>query len=162
MSRTPIVRPISWLNAAVNLAVLSCCVSAGWLMNRQYGVVIGAASYLLLSVSLRTIIARHHRRAISFSKRQQFDLAIPEFEKSLEFFRNNAWVDDWRALTMLSAAGMCYREMALVSLGFCFGQIGDGVRSRSYYERAIREFPDNGIAECALRLMDAARNAERG
>lgn len=62
---------------------------------------------------------------------------------------------------MLSAAGMCYREMALVSLGFCYGQIGDGVRSRSYYEQAIQEFPDSGMAESAMRLMDAARNAER-
>lgn len=90
MTRTPIVRPISWKNAIVNLTVLGCFVSAGWLIDRRYGVVAGSASYLILSVSLRTIIARHHRRAISFSKRQQFDLAIPEIEKSLEFFRSNA------------------------------------------------------------------------
>jgi hypothetical protein len=124
--------------------------------------VFGAAGYLLLSVSLRTVIARHHRRAISLCKRQQFELAIPEFEESLSFFRKNVWVDDWRALTMLSTAGMSYREMALVSLGFCYGQVGDGVKSRSFYEQAMREFPDNGMAESALRLMDAAKNSERG
>ncbi len=164
MSRTPIVRPISWLNAAINLTILGCWVFTGWLLNRQSGVLFGAAGYLLLSTGLRSILARHHRRAISLCKRQQFELAIPQFEQSLNFFRNNTWVDDWRAFTMLSAAGMCYREMALVSLGFCYGQIGDGVRARYYYEQALQEFPanKNGMAEAALRLMDAARDAERG
>lgn len=160
MTRTPIVRPISWMNAAVNIAILGCFVFTGWSVNRQYGGIVGVSSYLLLSIVSRSILARHHRRAIRLCKRKQFDSAIPEFEKSLAYFRNHAWIDDWRAVTMLSASGMCYREMALVSLGFCYGQVGDGVKARSYYEQALREYPESGMAESAIRLMDAARKPE--
>lgn len=161
MSRTPIVRPISWLNAGITSAILGGFVFAGWLADGPFGVMVGAAGYLLLSVGLRTIVARHHRAAVSLCKRQQFAAAAAEFEQSLAFFRNHAWVDDWRAVTMLSAAGMCYREMALVSLGFCHGQLGDGAKARDYYEQALREFPNsnNGMAESALRLMDAAAHS---
>ena len=65
---------------------------------------------------------------------------------------------------MRSASEMCDREMALVSLGFCYGQVGVGVRARYYYEQAVQEFPENknGMAEAAIRLMDAARNSDRG
>ena len=56
---------------------------------------------------------------------------------------------------MLSAAGMWYREMALVSLGFCYAQIGDGEHARQSYGQCLKEFPDNEMARSALRLMDA-------
>jgi len=162
MKRTPIVRPVSWLNVGVNLAIGACFLLAGWYANPRHGVVLGVLAFVGLSLLLRRVVAGHHRKAIALVKRQQFQSAIAEFQKSLSFFRKHPWVDDWRALTMLSASGMTYREMALVSLGFCYAQIGDGVRSREHYEQCLREFPDNGMAESAIRLMDAARNAQDG
>ena len=62
---------------------------------------------------------------------------------------------------MLSAAGMRYREMALVSLGFCYAQIGDGLRARQSYEQSLIEFPDNEMAKAALRLMDAGASVKQ-
>ncbi|WP_254513697.1 tetratricopeptide repeat protein [Anatilimnocola floriformis] len=159
MSRTPIVRPIHWPNVAINLAIVAVFVSLGWLIAPRYGPSYGALAYVIVALLLRGTISRHHRAAVALCKRRQFEQAIPEFEKSLHFFQTHRWIDDWRAITLFSM-GIPYREMALVSLGFCYGQIGDGKRARAYYEQALQEFPSNknGMAESALRLMDAAKN----
>lgn len=161
MSKTPIVRPVSWLNAAINVSVLALFVLAGWAVWRsETGVVVGALAYVVLSQTLRRTLCRHHRKAIGHVKRKEFEQAIPDFERSLAFFRQNEWIDRFRGVTLLSAAGMSYQEMALVSLGFCHSQIGDGASAWRYYEMCIAEFPDNGMAEAALRLMDAAAKSK--
>ena len=159
MSKTPIVRPISWLNTAITFCVLGIFALAGWALYGTFGVTFGAIAYLALSQILRRVIPRHHRKAIRHCKRQEFEQAIPEFEKSVTFFRENDWVDKFRAITMLSAAGMSYREMAMTSLGFCYAQIGDGSNSRANYE-CVCKFPDNGMAESALRLLDAGASSQ--
>lgn len=159
MSRTPIVRPVSPLGVVVNLGIVLGFVAAGAFFTEKHGAVIGCCGYLFLSLLLRSVIARHHRRAITSCKRQQYARAIPEFEKSVEFFRRHPWLDRWRAVTMFSTAAMHYREMALVSLGFCHSQLGDGVQSRRYYEQALAEFPANGMAEAALRILDAGHSS---
>lgn len=56
---------------------------------------------------------------------------------------------------MLSSSGMSYREMGMVSLGFCYAQLGDGMSARRIYEDCIRYYPNNGMAESALRMLDA-------
>ena len=161
MSQTPIVRPVSWLNAGVTLGILAVFLVIGFVLNRSVGVVVGAGLYLALSQSLRNVIAQHHRNGVRHSKRKEFERAISEFQKSDAFFRDHEWIDRFRAITMLSAAGMRYREMALVSLGFCYAQIGDGLRARQSYEQSLIEFPDNEMAKAALRLMDAGASVKQ-
>jgi tetratricopeptide (TPR) repeat protein len=155
MSKLPIVRPVSWLNAGITLGILAVFILVGFALNRSFGVLVGAVVYLALSQLLGGVIARHHRNAIRHSKRGEYSLAISEFQKSVTFFRDHEWIDRFRAVTMLSAAGMWYREMALVSLGFCYAQMGDGLNARRNYEQCLNEFPDNEMAKSALRLMDA-------
>lgn len=159
MSKTPIVRPVSWLNAGITLGILAVFVLVGGALGRANGVFIGSIVYLALSQTLRRVIPRHHRKAIRHCKHEEFEKAIPEFEKSIVFFRDNEWVDKFRAITMLSAAGMCYREMAMTSIGFCYAQLGDGLNARRNYERCLQDFPNNGMAEAALRMLDAGANA---
>ena len=55
---------------------------------------------------------------------------------------------------MLSASGMSYREMGMVSLGFCYAQLGDGLNARKNYEDCLRDYPNNGMADSALRMLD--------
>lgn len=162
MSKTPIVRPVSWLNAGITIGILAAFVFVGFALAGNSGVVLGAILYLALSQILRRAIPRHHLKAIQHCKRQEFDQAIPEFQRSVAFFRDHEWIDRCRAVTMLSAAGMWYREMALVSLGFCYAQIGDGRNARQSYEQCLLEFPDNEMAKSALRLMDAGADREGG
>ncbi len=115
MSKTPIVRPVSWLNAAATLGILAIFVLVGYALNRTSGVFFGAVIYLALSQLLRRVIPRHHRNAIRHCRRGEYELAIPEFQKSVAFFRAYEWIDRFRAVTMLSAAGMWYREMAIMN-----------------------------------------------
>ena len=140
MTKTPIVRPISWINAAISVSILAAFVLVAWTFARTSGIFWGAIAYLALSQILRRTIPHHHRSAICHCKRQEFQQAITEFEKSIAFFSNNVWVDKYRAITMLSSSGMSYREMGMVSLGFCYAQLGDGMSARRMYEDCIRYF----------------------
>ena len=155
MTKTPIVRPISWINAAISVSILAAFVLVAWTFARTSGVFWGAIAYLAISQILRRTIPHHHRSAICHCKRQEFQQAITEFEKSIAFFSNNVWVDKYRAITMLSSSGMSYREMGMVSLGFCYAQLGDGMNARRTYEDCLRDYPNNGMAESALRMLDA-------
>lgn len=155
MSKTPIVRPVSKVNLAVTLSLLVIIVLVGYAFNRSYGVMFGAIIYLGLSQFLARTVPRHHRRAIRHCKNKEFESAISEFHKSIEFFERFSWVDQFRSVTMLSGSGMCYREMALVSLGFCYAQIGEVMSARQHYEQCMQEFPNNEMAKSAVRLMDA-------
>jgi tetratricopeptide (TPR) repeat protein len=119
----------------------------------------GGGLYIAYSFGSKALLARHHRSGMRLTKRGHFAEAIPHFERSLAFFEQRAWVDRWRALTMLSSARMSYREMALVNVAFCHAQVGDGRRAESAYREALARFPDSVMAGAALRLMEAARNA---
>ena len=50
---------------------------------------------------------------------------------------------------------MSYREMGLVSVAFCYAQMGDGDNSRLTYEKCLNEFPDNMIAKTSLNFLVA-------
>ena len=118
---------------------------------------IGAGLYLVYSSGSRAILAREHKAGMRLTKRGGFAEAIPHYEKSLAFFERHAWVDRWRALTMLSSGRLSYREMALVNIAFCYSQVGEGEKAEAYYRRTLADFPDSVIARTALRLMESVR-----
>lgn len=122
----------------MNLVVLALFTVVGWSFDGLKGVSAGALSYVVISQLLRRIICRRHRRAISLCQRGHFEQAIPEFQQSLQFFRNNVWIDQFRGFTLLSCSAFCYREMALVSLGFCYGQLSDAENARINYEECLK------------------------
>ncbi len=160
MSQTPIVRPVSKVNSIINVLALLIFVIVGWLLGQERGIFVGTLFYLASSMLLRRVICRHHQAGIRLCKKKAFKDALPEFQKSLVFFERYPWVDKYRAVTLLSSAGMGYREMALVCMGFCYSQIGDGDEAKSTYEECIRRFPGNGMAEAALRMIDSASHQE--
>jgi len=102
------------------------------------------------------LIARDHRKGIGLVRQQRFKDAIPHFLQSYESFDQRRWLDDYRAIFMLSASAMSYREMALNNAGFCYSQIEDGVNARKYYEQCLALFPESGFASAALKMMDSA------
>lgn len=118
---------------------------------------IGAGLYLVYSFGSRAILAREHKAGMRLTKRGSFAEAIPHYEESLAFFERHAWVDRWRALTMLSSGRLSYREMALVNIAFCYSQVGEGEKAEDYYRRTLADYPDSVIARTALRLMESVR-----
>ena len=88
-------------------------------------------------------------------RQQNFRDAIPFFEKSVDFFDKNSWLDKYRFVVLLSSSNMTYKEMGLCNIAFCYGQTGDGQKAKEYYEQTRKEFPENGLALAGLRMIDA-------
>ncbi len=156
----PLVRPVAWSAVVVQVAVLASAVFVGGRILPGEGLLVGSCACLAYSLSVRPTVTRHHRAGIARVKRQDYDGAIACFARSLAFFDRHAWIDRGRALVLLSASGMCYREMALSNMGFCHGQAGRGTEARRCYETCLERFPGSGVAAAALRLMDAAAGAQ--
>jgi tetratricopeptide (TPR) repeat protein len=120
--------------------------------------IFGALTYLLLSFSLRNFVPMDHRNGIKKNNAGHFQAAISDFEKSYTFFKRYEWIDKYRFITLLSASKMSYREMALANIAFSYGQIGNGKKSKEYYERTLKEFPESGLAKSALRMISSMEN----
>jgi len=156
-STTPIIKQISWLSVVPQLAIGALLVLAADLLGAGNPVLVAAAAYLAMLFPLRWLVASHHRRGIALIKKGNFERAIDDFQKSYRFFREHPWVDTYRYVTLLSSSRVGYREMALVNIAFCHGQIGNGRKSKEYYERALAEFPESEIAKSALRMIASAQ-----
>ena len=116
-----------------------------------------AVPYFLLSLTLSRVIPTHHRAGMSLFKQERFAEAIPKFQESYAFFAKHQWLDRWRAIILLSAGRITYREMALLNVAFCLGQTGQRAESLSAYKKTLAEFPDSKMAQTAIRMLDDHR-----
>lgn len=120
---------------------------------------LGGLTYVLLSWGLRFWFTRKHRSGMNHVREGKWEIAIPYFQQSLDYFTENRWMDKYRSIVLLTPSAMSYREMAMVNIAFCLGQLGQGRASREAYERALKEYPGSVIASTALNLMKAASSA---
>lgn len=159
--RTPIIREINWAALAPQLLILAALIAlAHGVLGPRHGA-LGALVYLAWSFGARFVLARDHRQGIRLTRAGRHREAITSYERSLAWFEQVPWLDRHRAILMLSASRMAYREMALVNIAWCWGQLGDGPRMKAAYERAAREYPENPIARSALRQIAAIEAAGR-
>ena len=157
-SQSPIVRQVAWLSLLPQLALIVCIIVFARFIGFQNYVLAGAIIYLAISFLLRFGIPFHHRKGIALFKKGAFVKAIPFFEKSYAFFKRNVWIDKYRYITLLSSSRASYTEMSLLNIAFCYGQSGDGKRSKEYYEKTLREFPNSEIAKASLRMFESAKD----
>ncbi len=52
--------------------------------------------------------------------------------------------------------------MALLNIAFCYGQSGNGKRSKEYYEKTLREFSNSEIAKASLQMFESAKDLKSG
>jgi tetratricopeptide (TPR) repeat protein len=154
-SRTPIVRQVSWPAVLPQVVALGGAVAIAYVLGGPAAAPWGALAYLAYSMGSRQLIARDHRAGIRLVKQQRFAEAIPRFERSFNFFERHLWIDRFRSIVLMSPSAGSYREMALANIAFCYGQIGDGERSRFYYQKCLDLFPGSGLATAALRMLDS-------
>ena len=154
-SSTPIVRQVSWLRASPPFVILFGAIAAGRLIVGPDGVMIGTLACVAYVVGSRRLIAKDHRAGIKFVKQQRFNEAIQKFTDSLAFFDRHPWVDRFRSVTLMSPSAASYREMALLNMAFCYGQLGIGEQSRRYYRQCLDRFPESGMATAAPRMLDS-------
>jgi tetratricopeptide (TPR) repeat protein len=156
-ARLPVVRPISWPAMIPQLVVMALAVGLGYLLLRSTsGIVLGGLAYLTYSFGSRAVLLASHRRGMRLLRSGRYDEAVPAFEASYDFFSRNPWVDRLRCITMMSPAALSYREMALLNIAFAHVQASRGAEARASYQRVLREFPDNSLAQAALRLIESS------
>lgn len=158
-SKIPTAKQTAWISLIPHTLVLLTIWWIWWQISPDGAIIYGTITYLLISNILRRIIARHQRRAMKYVQLQNFETAIPLFQKSYEFFKRNEWVDKYRYLTLLTSSGISYREIALNNIAFCYGQMGNGQKAREYYERTLEEFPNSGLATTGLNMLNALTNS---
>ena len=158
-SSTPVVRQVAWLSILPQLMLMAILIALAYWAGTESYIFAGAIAYLVIAMALRRLIPQDHRAGISLARRQQFAQALPCFERSYDFFCRHRWLDDWRYITMCSSSRISYREMSLLGAAYCHGQLGDGGKARDCYQRTLKEFPGSQMAEQALKMFDAAKEA---
>jgi len=156
-SKVPTVRQMAWVSIIPQISFMGVLVFIYSRLELEFieAILCGSLTYLVISFCLRNLITKSHIQGMKYVKQQRFSEAIPSFEKSVDFFTRNSWVDKFRFITFLSSSKMSYKEMGLCNIAFCYGQTSNGVKAKEYYERALDEFPNNGIALTALKLINS-------
>lgn len=157
-SKAPIIRQSNWLALIPQLIIMMVIIGIWRQIHPDYAVFLGISSYILLSFSLRNFVPKSHRKGMALVKGGYFQEAIPYFEKSYTFFSQNDWLDKYRFLTLLSASKMCYKEMALCNIAYCYGQIGNGHQARTFYQKVLDDYPQNILAKSGLNMLKAGSN----
>ena len=114
-----------------------------------------AGIYFLLSYGFRSKVAGDRWKGMQLVKKEQYAEVIPFFEASYRFYTSKPWLDKYRYITLLSSSRMDYRVMALCNIAFCYSQMGEGGKARAYYQQVLATYPENGLAQTALRMMNS-------
>ena len=155
-AQAPIIRPVSWPVALFHIVILlSLLVGCFIWFGTSESIVLASGAWLAYSFGSRWILTRAHRRGMKLNRAGRHEEAVSAFQASYQFFSRYSWIDRFRAITMLSAAAMSYREMALCNMAFAYSQMGMGLQAKQTYQRALAEFPESGLATAALRFIDA-------
>lgn len=156
-TEAPIVSQIAWISAIPQIVILGFFIYLFFLLGVGFPFVFGPLTYLVLSYGLKKLLTNNHQKGINAIKKGNFKDAIPHFEKSVEHFDQNSWVDKYRFLTVLSSSRMTYREMSLCNIAFCYAQTGNGSKAIEYYELALKDYPNNILAKAALKFVDSVK-----
>jgi tetratricopeptide (TPR) repeat protein len=154
-SNPPVIKQVAWISLIPQIAFMLILIAVYNRFGFEDAGLYGALTYLSLSMGLRYFIPKNHREGIKLTKNNQFEKAISEYEKSYDFFTNNEWIDKYRYITLLSSSKMNYREMALCNIAFCYSQIGNGTKAIAFYKKTLEEFPENGLAHSALKMLNS-------
>ena len=157
-SGIPIIRQMNWFALIPQLGLFAGFIFLFKFLGLSNPSFIALAAYLILVYSLRFFLAKYHRYGMMFLKSNEFETAISYFENSYVYFQEKPWLDRFRAIFLLSSSRISYKEMALVNIAYCYSQLGNGAEAKAYYERALKEFPESGIAKAGLNMINAAEN----
>lgn len=140
-------KDINWFSVLLQIFAIAALSLLWQRLNAGNPILNGALTYYALSIALRTFVPRNHRKGIEEIKREQYQEAIPYFEKSYAFFSRFPLLDKYRFLLLLSSSKMSYKQMALNNIAFCYSINGDRLKSMEYYLRIMTEFPKQKSSE---------------
>jgi len=160
-SKVPVVRQVAWLSVIPQFVVMGGLMLFWYFLGAEKYVFYGALNYLMISIPVRSFLTRFHRKGIRKVKKQNYSDAIPDFQKSYDFFTKYSWIDKYRFLFLLSSSRMAYREMALNNIAFCYGQTGKGDKALEYYQRTLDEYPDCTMAQVGLNMLNSTKQKKK-
>ncbi len=147
---------IAWLAWLPQLCLVALFIAIAHFLGFRDALTAGLIAYYVVGTAMEWLAQGSQRLAIRMVKKGRFAEAIPKFQASYDFLSRNAWIDRWRAITLLSVSRSCLRELALVNIAFCLLQLGKEQEAIAYYTQALFEFPKNTVAAAELaRLSDA-------
>jgi len=156
-SKVPIIKQIAWISIIPQILFIGILILIYSKLGLELleAIFCSSLTYLVISFCLQNLLTKNFRQGIKLIKQQDFSNAIPFFEKSVNFFTKNRWVDKYRFITLLSSSKMSYKEMGLCNIAFCYSQTGNGTKAKEYYERILDEFPNSVIASTALKFINS-------
>ena len=156
MKNIPVIRSIAWESALFRVLILFVFMDVAAYLGKpsRLAPFIGVVLFVLLEAITKYAVERPNRRGMALVVKGQFEQAVPHFEAACKFYTRHAWIDRFRYLLIISAR-MSFREMALVNLAVCHAQIGNGTKSKQYYQQALAEFPKSALAQMALKAIQA-------
>lgn len=157
-ANVPIVRQVSWSAVLIIILIWIIFLVVFGFFIPKHGIFIGAVLFALLSIVLQQTIPISHKKGMKAIKQKDFKTATEHFKQSVDFFTKYKWLDKYRAITLLSASKMCYREMALCNIAFCYSQTMEAEKAKALYEQILKEYPDNGLAYYGLNSINTFSN----
>lgn len=117
------------------------------------GTFTGSLAYIAAASLLKRIIPTHHRRALKYLKKLDFQKAAENFEQSYLFFKKHPYLDKFRVFTILSASKLSYHDLALLNMAYCHFQLGQKKKSRICYQKILQKNPKNKFAQAGLEKI---------
>jgi len=157
-SNLPINRSISWPSFLTVFAIVIAFLFGYEYIAKTDDIFNGVIIFCVIALVLRITIPKSHRKGMKALKQNDFETAVVHFKESVDYFTRNSWVDQYRVITVLSSSKMCFREMGLCNIAFCYSQTGQAEKAKALYEEILEEYPDNGIAYYARNSINTFSN----
>ncbi|MEL6268739.1 MAG: hypothetical protein AAFR22_02930 [Chloroflexota bacterium] len=108
---------------------------------------------------LPRMILRDHQRGIKQMQANHWKGALEAFEASVKFLRENRWLDQYRALTLLNSSKYSLLESDLNNIVACYLYMGDVQTAEAACKSVLNEFPQNPLAKASLHQIQAFKRS---
>lgn len=154
----PTERTIAWTALIPQVLLMAVIFAVIYFMKLKEPLLLMATIYLILSFVLKAIFLKDHNKGIKLTKQGKDKEGIAAFEKIAKYFADHLWMDQYRFITLLSAAKQGYREMAFVNSGYCYLQLNNQEKAKGYYEKTLRDYPNNEMGKFGLKVINGKEN----
>jgi len=141
--KIPIIRHTNIFFFIPQLAILLALVFILKLLMVPHYILMGVSLYFLLSIYLKVLIPKWHRKGAFYLKKGELREAIICFQRSFDYFQKYSWIDQYRAFTLFSTSQLSYAEMALMNIIYCYEQLGDQKNAKKYHKILQEKYPNN-------------------
>lgn len=161
-TKVPVVRETRWLMMVPPLGTLGVLYALAMLAfdGAWWAGLVGAGIWCAYTFTARGVWLRHHRAGMKALRAERWEEAIESYQRGEALLRERPWIDRWRPLTLMTASGMSFTEIAVNNIAFAQSQSDQPERARQTYERGLAEFPDSYLMRTALRMLDAGAAAQ--